>query len=169
MFAAKASAFPIPYELFPMPVEQTLILCKGDAVQRGLVGEIISRFEHRGFVLTAMKLLNVSEDIAKKHYAEHEGKPFFKSLVSYITSAPIIAMVITGESAIEACRQTIGATDPRKAAPGTIRADLAQTIGRNLVHGSDSPDSAKREVAIWFTPSELCVRAHPLQNEIVSD
>lgn len=152
-----------------MPLEQTLILCKGDAVQRGLVGEIVSRFERRGFVLTAMKLLNVSEDLAKKHYAEHEGKPFFKSLVSYITSSPIVAMVVYGESAIEACRQMIGATDPRKAAPGTIRADLAQTIGRNLVHGSDSPDSAKREIAIWFAAGELRARAHPLQSEIVSD
>jgi nucleoside-diphosphate kinase len=152
-----------------MPAEQTLILCKGDAVQRGLVGDIISRLERRGFVLTAMKLLNVSEELAKKHYAEHDGKPFFKSLVAYITSSPIVAMVISGESAIESCRQMIGATDPRKAAPGTIRADLAQTIGRNLVHGSDSPDSAQREIAIWFAPNELAVRTHPLQNEIVSD
>jgi nucleoside-diphosphate kinase len=152
-----------------MPNEQTLILCKGDAVQRGLVGEIISRIERRGYVLVAMKLLNVEESLAKRHYAEHEGKPFFKPLVEYITSSPIVAMVVAGESAIEGCRQMIGATDPRKAAPGTIRADLAQTIGRNLVHGSDSPDSAKREIAIWFSPKELCEREHPLQAQIVSD
>lgn len=152
-----------------MAIEQTLILCKGDAVQRGLVGEIVSRFERRGYVIAAMKMLEVGEALAKRHYAEHEGKPFFKGLVEYITSSPIVAMVVSGESAIEGCRQSIGATDPRKAAPGTIRADLAQTIGRNLVHGSDSPDSAKREIAIWFSKEELCVREHPLQAQIVSD
>src|SRR5271165_4056701 len=144
-----------------MALEQTLILCKADAVQRGLVGEIVSRFERRGYVIAAMKLLHVDDARAKRHYAEHEGKPFFKGLIEYITSAPIVAMVISGESAIEACRQTIGATDPRKAAPGSIRADLAQTIGRNLVHGSDSPESAKREIAIWFEPNELFARQHP--------
>lgn len=152
-----------------MPVEQTLILCKGDAVQRGLVGEIISRFERRGYVLTAMKLVNVDEAMARRHYAEHEGKPFFKSLVSYITSSPVVAMVISGDRAIEGCRQMIGATDPAKAAPGTIRADLAQTIGRNLVHGSDSPDSAKREIAIWFKTDELATRNHPLHGQLVEN
>jgi nucleoside-diphosphate kinase len=149
-----------------MPVEQTLILCKGDAVQRGLVGEIVSRFERRGFVLSAMKLLKVSEELAKKHYAEHDGKPFFKSLVAYITSAPIVAMVISGESAIESCRQMIGATDPRKAAPGTIRADLAQTIGRNLVHGSDSAASAERELPIFFEDKDFMSRRHDLERWI---
>ncbi len=143
-----------------MPTEQTLILCKGDAVQRGLVGEIISRIERRGYVLVAMKLLQVDEPL---------GKPFFNGLVEYITSSPVVAMVVAGESAIEGCRQMIGATDPRKAAPGTIRADLAQTIGRNLVHGSDSPESAKREIAIWFSAKELCRREHPLQAQIASD
>ena len=150
-------------------MERTLILCKGDAVVRGLVGEIIARFERRGYGLAGLKLVHVDETRAKKHYAEHEGKPFFTGLVEYITSSPIVAMVVSGESAIEGCRQMIGATDPRKAAPGTIRADLAQTIGRNLVHGSDSPDSAKREIAIWFSKEELCVREHPLQAQIVSD
>ena len=152
-----------------MPVEQTLILLKGDAVQRGLVGEIIARIERRGYVLAAMKLLRVDEALAKRHYAEHEGKPFFKGLVEYITSTPVVAMVVSGESAIDGWRQMIGATDPRKAAPGTIRADFAQTVGRNLVHGSDSAESAKREIAIWFTPAELSVRPHPLQAEIISD
>ncbi|MGH7660023.1 MAG: nucleoside-diphosphate kinase [Vulcanimicrobiaceae bacterium] len=152
-----------------MANEQTLILCKGDAVQRGLVGEIVSRIERRGYALVAMKLLSVDEALAKRHYAEHEGKPFFKSLVEYIVSSPIVAMVVAGESAIEGCRQMIGATDPRKAATGTIRADLAQTIGRNLVHGSDSLDSAKREIPIWFLPKELCEREHQLQAQIVSD
>ena len=152
-----------------MALEQTLILCKADAVQRGLVGEIVSRFERRGYVIAAMKLLHVDEARAKRHYAEHEGKPFFKGLIEYITSAPIVAMVISGESAIEACRQTIGATDPRKAAPGSIRADLAQTIGRNLVHGSDSPESAKREIAIWFEPNEILVRDNPLVAQLAAD
>ena len=152
-----------------MAMEQTLILCKGDAVQRGLVGDIVTRFERRGYVLVAMKLLRVSEALAKQHYAEHEGKPFFKPLVDYITSSPVVAMVISGEKAIEGCRQLIGATDPGKAAPGTIRADLAQTIGRNLVHGSDSPQSAEREIGIWFKKEDLCAREHPLQAQIVSD
>ena len=152
-----------------MAVEQTLILCKGDAVQRGLVGEIIARIERRGYVLVAMKLLRVDKALAERHYAEHQGKPFFKGLVDYITATPIVAMVVSGESAIDGWRQMIGATDPRKAAPGTIRADFAQTVGRNLVHGSDSPQSAEREIAIWFSPSELCAGAHPLHAEIVSD
>lgn len=152
-----------------MAVEQTLILCKGDAVQRGLVGEIISRIERRGYVLAAMKMLRVDKALAERHYAEHEGKPFFKGLIDYITSSPIVAMVVAGEDAIDGCRQMIGATDPRKAAPGTIRADLAQTVGRNLVHGSDSPESAKREIAIWFAPAEITMRPHPLQAEIAGD
>jgi nucleoside-diphosphate kinase len=152
-----------------MAIEQTLILCKGDAVQRGLVGEIVSRFERRGYVLVAMKLVKVEEGLARRHYAEHEGKPFFKGLVAYITSSPIVAMVISGEAAIEGCRQMIGATDPRKAAPGTIRADLAQTIGRNLVHGSDSPESAKREIDIWFRSDELATRTHPLHAQLVEN
>jgi nucleoside-diphosphate kinase len=152
-----------------MAVEQTLILCKSDAVDRGLVGEIVSRLERRGYVIAAMKLIHVDEALAKRHYAEHEGKPFFKGLIEYITSAPIVAMVIGGESAVDGCRQTIGATDPRKAAPGTIRADLAQTIGRNLVHGSDSPESAKREIGIWFAPSEVHPRAHVMDAQLASD
>ena len=152
-----------------MAVEQTLILCKADAVQRGLVGEIVARFERRGYVIAAMKLLRVEEARAKEHYAEHEGKPFFPGLIAYIMSDPIVAMVISGEGAIEGCRQTIGATDPRKAAPGTIRADLAQTIGRNLVHGSDSAESAKREIAIWFKPGEIATRSHPLEASLASD
>lgn len=152
-----------------MAVEQTLILCKGDAVQRGLVGEIIGRIERRGYVLIGMKLVRVDRALAERHYAEHKGKPFFAGLVEYIISSPIVAMVVAGEGAIDGWRQMIGATDPRKAAPGTIRADFAQTVGRNLVHGSDSPESAKREIEIWFTPSELATRPHPLQAEIISD
>jgi nucleoside-diphosphate kinase len=143
-----------------MAIEQTLILAKADALARGLTGEILARFERRGYTIAAMKLLVVDEAKAKKHYAEHEGKPFFKGLVEYITSAPIVALVIEGSDAIEGCRSTIGATNPIKAAPGSIRGDFGQTIGRNLVHGSDSADSAKREIAIWFEPSEIFSRPH---------
>lgn len=151
-----------------MAIEQTLILCKGDAVERGLVGEIVSRFERRGYTIAALKLLNVDEERARRHYAEHEGKPFFDGLVEYITSAPVVAMIVQGSDAIEGCRATIGATNPVKAPPGTIRGDLAQTIGRNLVHGSDSPDSARREITIWFEPEEILARAHDQERWLIS-
>jgi nucleoside-diphosphate kinase len=151
-----------------MANEQTLILCKSDAVARGLTGEILARFERRGYTIAAMKMLVVDEARAKQHYAEHDGKPFFKGLVDYITSAPIVALVIEGSDAIEGCRSTIGATNPIKAAPGSIRGDFAQTIGRNLVHGSDSPESAKREIAIWFEPSEIFARANDLEAWLVA-
>jgi len=152
-----------------MANEQTLILCKADAVARGLVGEVIARFERRGLTIVGMKLMRVDEARAKRHYAEHEGKPFFKGLVDYITGAPIVAMVIAGEDAVEACRATIGATNPVKAAAGTIRGDFGQTIGRNLVHGSDSAENGKREVAIFFEPGELFVRDHALKPWLVED
>ena len=145
-----------------MAVERTLILAKADAVVRGLVGEILARFERRGYSILGLKLMEVTRDQAKRHYAEHEGKPFFNGLVEYITSSPIVAMVIEGEDAIEGCRTTIGATNPIKATPGTIRGDYGQTIGRNLVHGSDSPASAEREVAIFFREDELFPRGHEL-------
>ncbi|HTJ24616.1 MAG TPA: nucleoside-diphosphate kinase [Candidatus Limnocylindria bacterium] len=145
-----------------MAVERTLILCKADAVVRGLVGEILARFERRGYSILGMKLMQVSQEQAKRHYAEHEGKPFFAGLVDYITGSPIVALVIEGEDAIEGCRATIGATNPIKATPGTIRGDFGQTIGRNLVHGSDSPASAEREVAIFFRADELFARGHVL-------
>ncbi len=151
-----------------MANEQTLILCKADAVARGLVGEIVTRFEKRGYTIAAMKLMVVGEALAKRHYAEHDGKPFFGGLVEYITSAPLVALVIEGSDAIEGCRATIGATNPIKAAPGTIRGDFAQTIGRNLVHGSDSPESAKREIALWFQPGEIFARANALDAWLVS-
>jgi nucleoside-diphosphate kinase len=141
-----------------MASEKTLILCKADAVVRGLVGEVLSRFEKRGYQISALKLLQVDESRAKRHYAEHDGKPFFAGLIAYITSAPIVAMIVEGSDAIEGCRSTIGATNPIKAAAGTIRGDFAQTIGRNLVHGSDSPESAEREIAIWFQPGEIFSR-----------
>jgi nucleoside-diphosphate kinase len=152
-----------------MAIEQTLILAKADAVARGLVGDILSRFERRGYTIAAMKLLKVDEARAKAHYAEHEGKPFFAGLVEYITSAPIVALVIEGSDAIEGCRATIGATNPIKAAPGSIRGDYAQTIGRNLVHGSDSAESAKREIAIWFGPQEIFARKNDLESWLVAN
>lgn len=150
-----------------MAFEQTLLLCKPDAVARGLVGEIVGRFERRGYAIAAMKLLEVDEARAKRHYAEHDGKPFFGGLVGFITSGPVVAFVIEGNGAIEGCRSTIGATDPIKSSPGSIRGDLAQTIGRNLVHGSDSAESAKREIAIWFEPGEILNRKHALEAWLV--
>jgi nucleoside-diphosphate kinase len=142
-----------------MAVERTLILAKPDAVVRGLVGEILARFERRGYVILGLKLMHVTDELAKRHYAEHEGKGFFQGLVDYITGSPVVAMVIEGEDAVEGCRSTIGATNPIKAVPGSIRGDYGQTIGRNLVHGSDSPESAQREVAIFFRDDELFPRA----------
>jgi len=151
-----------------MAIERTLILAKSDAVARGLTGEVIGRFEKRGYTIVAMKMLVCDEARAKRHYAEHEGKPFFNGLVEYITSAPIVAMVIEGSDAVEGCRSTIGATNPIKAWPGWIRGDYGQTIGRNLVHGSDSPESAAREIAIWFEPGELVTPVQGLDKWLVS-
>ncbi|MGH7706575.1 MAG: nucleoside-diphosphate kinase [Vulcanimicrobiaceae bacterium] len=148
-------------------MEQTLILCKGDAVARGLVGEIIARFERRGYTIAAMKLLTVDDARAKRHYVEHEGKPFFNGLVAYITSAPIVALIVQGSDAVEGCRASIGATNPIKAVPGSIRGDYGQTIGRNLVHGSDSAESAKREIALWFEPREIFSRTAELDRWLV--
>ena len=136
-------------------MERSLVLLKPDAVQRGLVGEIISRLERRGLTLVGAKLMSVSDDLARRHYAEHVGKPFFDGLVSFITSSPIVAMVIQGQNAVEVVRATIGETDPRKSPPGTIRGDLALSIGMNLIHGSDSNESAKREMGLFFSEDEL--------------
>ena len=131
-------------------MERTLILVKPDAFARNLTGEIISRFESKGLRIAALKHMHVTEDLAKQHYAEHEGKPFFGELVDFITSAPTLALVVEGESAIAVVRTTMGATNPARAAPGTIRGDLALSNRENLVHASDSADSAKREIALWF-------------------
>jgi nucleoside-diphosphate kinase len=136
-------------------VERTLILVKPDGVQRGLIGEIIARFERRGLQVVGLKFMSLSNALARAHYKEHVGKPFFKSLVDYITSCPIVAMVLEGPKAIELCRATIGATDPLAATPGSIRGDFGATIGRNLVHGSDGARAAKREIKLFFRPSEL--------------
>ncbi|HLE46971.1 MAG TPA: nucleoside-diphosphate kinase [Candidatus Thermoplasmatota archaeon] len=138
-----------------MAVERTLVFLKPDAVMRGLTGPILSRFEARGFTFVAMKLLHVSKDLAEKHYAIHKGKPFYDGLVKYVQSGPVVACVLEGEDAIAGCRRVMGATDPKKGAPGEIRFDYAQEIGRNLVHGSDGADTAKTEIALWFKPDEL--------------
>jgi nucleoside-diphosphate kinase len=136
-------------------LEKTLVLAKPDAVQRGVLGEIISRFERRGLKLVAAKFIQVSKEFAEKHYAIHKGKPFYEGLVKYIISAPILAMVWEGENAIAAVRQTVGATNPLESAPGTIRHDLAILTSRNLIHASDSAENAGEEIALWFNPSEL--------------
>jgi nucleoside-diphosphate kinase len=136
-------------------MERTLVLIKPDAMQRGLASEILGRMERRGLRMVGLKLLHVDRALAERHYAEHAGKPFYQGLVGYITASPIIAAVFEGTSAIEAVRNTMGKTNPREAVPGTIRGDFGLEIGRNLVHGSDSPDSAAREVALFFSESEL--------------
>lgn len=145
-----------------MAIERTLILCKPDAVSRGLIGEIVTRFERRGYIISAMKLMQLDGDRARRHYEEHKDKPFFGDLVGFITSGPLVAMAVEGTGVVDGCRQIIGATNPLTAAPGSIRGDLAQTIGRNLVHGSDSKASAERELAIFFNDNEFVSRRHDL-------
>lgn len=136
-------------------MEQTLVIVKPDGVQRGLVGAVISRLERRGLRLSALKLLRVEEARARKLYEVHRGKPFYETLVSYISSSPVVAMVWQGEGVIDMVRRTMGATDPAGAEPGTIRGDWGLNIGRNLIHGSDSPESADREVPIFFDAGEI--------------
>jgi nucleoside-diphosphate kinase len=131
-------------------MQQTLILIKPDAFARGLTGAIIARFERKGLRLVALNLLTMTRELAEQHYAEHHGKPFFESLVEFITSGPLVALVLEGEQAIAAARQVIGATDPLQAAPGSIRGDYAVEVGENMVHGSDSPESAAREIGLFF-------------------
>jgi nucleoside-diphosphate kinase len=138
-----------------MAVERSLILIKPDAMQRRLAGEILGRIERRGFTLRAGKLIHVSRELAETHYAEHREKPFFGELVQFITSGPTLALVVEGDGAIATTRKTIGATNPAEAEPGSIRGDLAVAMPDNLVHGSDSPESAQREIALWFTDDEL--------------
>jgi nucleoside-diphosphate kinase len=131
-------------------MERTLILVKPDAFARGLTGEIIARFENKGLKIVALRHMTVTEDLAKQHYAEHEGKPFFGELVGFITSGSIVALLLEGQDAIKAARQVIGATNPLEAAPGSIRGDFAISVGQNMVHGSDSPESGEREAALFF-------------------
>jgi nucleoside-diphosphate kinase len=136
-------------------IQTTFIAVKPDAVQRGLIGEIIGRFEKRGLKVVGIKFLQITREMAEKHYAEHKGKPFFEGLVSFITSGPVVAMAWEGKNAVQLARNTLGATNPNAAAPGTIRGDLAIDMGRNVVHASDSPESAARELSIFFTEKEL--------------
>lgn len=136
-------------------MERTLVLVKPDGVQRGLIGEIISRLERRGLKLVAARFVQVSSELAEKHYAVHQGKPFYDGLIRYITSAPVMAMVWEGPSAVALVRQTMGATRPHEAAPGTIRHDFAVVVGRNLTHASDSPENAVSEINLWFRPEEI--------------
>jgi nucleoside-diphosphate kinase len=136
-------------------MEQTLILVKPDGVQRGLVGEIIGRFERRGLKLMGMKFMQMSQALAEEHYGVHKARPFYNDLVNYIVSGPIVAMIWEGKDAIAAARSTMGATNPVAAAPGTIRGDFGMEIGRNLVHGSDSPENAVKEVNLFFDEAEL--------------
>jgi nucleoside-diphosphate kinase len=136
-------------------MERTLVLVKPDAMQRGLAGEIIARLERRGLKVAGLKLMQVTEALARRHYGEHEGKPFFEGLITYITSSPIIAAVFEGTSAVDAARATIGKTNPVNADAGTIRGDLGLETGRNLVHGSDSTTSAEREISLFFAEQEL--------------
>jgi nucleoside-diphosphate kinase len=131
-------------------MEQTLILVKPDAFSRGLTGEIIARFERKGLKIVALKLLTTPRDLAETHYDEHKERPFFGELVDFITSAPLVAMVLEGDEAVTAARQLIGATNPLEANTGSIRGDFAIAVGQNMVHGSDSPESATREIGIWF-------------------
>ena len=138
-----------------MATERTLVLVKPDAMQRGLAGTILQRLENRGLRLIGLKLMQVDEDLARSHYGEHEGKPFFAGLVEYITSSPIIAAVFEGDSATGAVRNSVGATNPSQAAAGTIRGDFGLEVGRNLVHASDSPESGEREVGLFFSAAEL--------------
>jgi len=136
-------------------MERTLVLVKPNGVARGLVGEVVGRLERRGFEITGTRMLMVSQDLAGRHYAEHVGKPFYKDLVDFITSGPVFAMVVRGPSAISVVRAMMGATNPLNAAPGTVRGDFALDMGQNVVHSSDGPESAEREIGLFFAPEDL--------------
>ncbi|KAL3818585.1 hypothetical protein ACJIZ3_004490 [Penstemon smallii] len=145
----------LPHLVASMEVEETYIMIKPDGVQRGLVGEIISRFEKKGFKLTGLKLFQCPKELAQEHYTELQSKPFFPKLIDYITSGPVVCMAWEGAGVVASARKLIGATNPLNAEPGTIRGDLAVQTGRNVVHGSDSPENGKREIALWFKEGEL--------------
>src|SRR6202171_529185 len=138
-----------------MSTQRTLVIVKPDGVQRGLVGPILTRLEARGLKIVGLKLVPGSPGLAARHYAEHQGKCFYAGLLTYITSAPVVVACLEGTSAVQMVRNSVGATNPLNAAPGTIRGDLALDIGRNLIHASDAPETAERELALWFTPTEL--------------
>jgi nucleoside-diphosphate kinase len=136
-------------------IEKTFVMVKPDGVQRGLVGRIVQRFEDRGVKLVAMKMMRVPRELAERHYEEHKGKGFYEPLLSYMTSGPVVCMVLEGENCVAAVRAMMGKTNPQDAAPGTIRGDFSQVTGRNIVHGSDSPESAKREIKLFFNDYEI--------------
>ena len=136
-------------------MDRTYVMVKPDGVQRNLVGEIIARFEKRGIKIAALKMLRISRELAEKHYGEHKGKPFFEPLVDFITSGPVVAMVLEGKDVVGTVRDMMGATNPLKAVPGTIRGTFGMDVGRNVVHGSDSPESAAREIGLFFAPEEV--------------
>lgn len=140
-------------------MERSLIILKPDAIQRGLIGPIITRLEQRGLKFIGLKLMQIDDVLARRHYAVHEGKPFFASLVEYITSGPVVVAVVAGNDVIKIVRNTVGATKPSEAAMGTIRGDYGLEIGRNLIHASDSPENGEQEVALFFQPHELCTWA----------
>jgi nucleoside-diphosphate kinase len=150
-------------------MERSLVLVKPDAVQRGLIGEIILRLERRGLRLVGAKFIAVSQELARTHYAIHQGKPFYDSLIKYITSAPVMAMVWEGPDAINAIRQTMGATRPTEASPGSIRHDFALEIGRNLTHASDTVENGEKEVALWFTSQELVAWERTIDQWVFED
>lgn len=136
-------------------LERTFLMVKPDGVSRGLIGEVISRVEAKGLKVVAMKMIKIDEELAKRHYAEHEGKPFFSGLISFITSGPVVTVVVEGKEAVRVLRTLIGETDPKEAEHGTIRGDFGIDVGRNIVHGSDSLESAEREVSLFFKPKEI--------------
>ena len=148
-------------------MERTFVMIKPDGVQRGLISEILGRLERRGLKLVAMKFMQVSQGLAEEHYAVHKGKGFYDGLIEYITSGPVVACIVEGPSAITLVRQTVGATRPHEAAPGTIRGDLAVMVGRNLVHASDGPETAATEIALWFKPDEIVEWEQPALKWIV--
>ena len=135
--------------------EKTLVLVKPDGVQRGLVGDILSRFEHKGLKVIALKMLQVTKEMAENHYGEHQGKPFFGGLIEFITAAPLVAIVVEGNNAISVIRKMVGATNPQDAAPGTIRHDFGMHMGRNLIHASDSTESAEKEIGLFFDKNQI--------------
>ncbi len=149
--------------------ERTFVAVKPDGVKRGLTGEIIRRFEAKGLKVIALKMLNVTPDMAEKHYGEHKGKPFYNRLIRYIQSGPVVAMVLQGYNAVQAARHLMGKTNPNEAEAGTIRSDYAMLMEYNVVHGSDSVESAEREIAIYFTPDEFCTNYENMAEMVIED
>ncbi|HOL69746.1 MAG TPA: nucleoside-diphosphate kinase [Methanothermobacter sp.] len=149
-----------------IPMEKTFIMLKPDAIKRRQIGKIITRFEEKGLKIVAAKMLHITRELATKHYQEHKNKPFFNNLIDYITSSPVLALVIEGENSIKITRKMVGATNPQEADPGTIRGDLALHTGRNIIHASDSPKSAEREIKLFFTKDEIHEYTMPDENII---